>query len=95
VEKYAARAVKQEIGRVLWEVWDPIGVNTYPEARDEYDNYVNDIFMLLVGGSSDEAIGKHLLQIASETMGLAYPTLEHMMPAVQALRAIRIPTDAQ
>ena len=94
MEKYAARKVKQEISRILWEVWDPIGVNTYPQARDEYDSYVNEIFILLVDGASDEAISKRLLHIASETMGLSYPTLEHMMPTVTALRAISVLADA-
>ena len=95
MEKYAARKAKQEISRILWEVWDPIGVNKIPGARDEYDSYVNEVFILLDSGASDEQIGKHLLHIASETMGLSGPTLADMMPAVQALRAIQFATGTQ
>ena len=45
MEKYAARSVKQQIDRILWEVWDPIGVNKISPARDEYSGYVNKIQM--------------------------------------------------
>lgn len=96
VEKYAARKVKLEISRILWEIWDPIGVNTIPEARDEYDSYVNEVFIMLIGESSDdEKLGEHLLRIATVTMGLSGPTLERMMPTVQALRAIRVPAETE
>ena len=95
VEKYAARKVKLEISRILWEIWDPIGVNDIPAARDEYDSYVNDVFIMLIGESSDEELGKHLLGIATVTMGLSGPTLERMMSTVQALRAIPVPAETE
>jgi hypothetical protein len=63
MEKYAARAVKQDVDRILWEVWDPIGVNQYPDARDEYSSYVNGVFELLAGGASDDLIAQHLVAI--------------------------------
>jgi hypothetical protein len=56
MEKYAARRVKQEIDCVLWEVWNPIGVNRILNARGEYAMYVNSVFELLTSGASDEAI---------------------------------------
>ncbi len=87
MEKYAARAVKQEISKVLWEIWDPIGVNTWPEARDEYESYVNQVFVLIVNRASDEEIGLHLFHIASQAVGLSYATVDQMMPTVRALRA--------
>lgn len=30
----------QQIGDILCNDWDPIGVNDFEEARDEYDGYV-------------------------------------------------------
>jgi len=93
MEKYAARRVKQEIDRVLWEVWDPIGVNQFPNARDEYSGYVNGVFGLLTSGASDESIAEHLLRIATDKMELAGPTVAHMRPTVVALRAIKLPSD--
>jgi hypothetical protein len=79
---------KHKISQVLWSVWDPIGVNSHPQCRDEYDSYVDGVYELLVSGASDDEIAGHLLHIASETMGLAGPTLEHMRPTVQALRKV-------
>jgi hypothetical protein len=93
MEKYAARKVKQEIDRVLWQVWDPIGVNRTPNARGEYAMYVNSVFVLLNSGASDESIAEHLVRIATDRMGLAGPTIAHMHPTVAALRAIVLPPD--
>ena len=93
MEKYAARRVKQEIDRVLWEVWDPIGVNRIPNARGEYGMYVNGVFEVLKSGASDEFIAEHLLTIATDRMELAGPTMAHMRPTVAALRAISLPSN--
>jgi hypothetical protein len=83
-----SKQVLEEIGRVLWEVWDPIGVNRFPQARDEYDTYVFGVHRLLASQASDEEISKHLYFIASETMGLAGATVESMQPTVRELRKI-------
>lgn len=93
MEKYAARKVKQEIDRILWEVWDPIGVNQISPARDEYSMYVNGVFELLTSGASDDAIARHLLGIVSARMELSGSTIDHMRPTVAALRAISLPHD--
>lgn len=29
----------ERVRRVLWETWDPIGVNEHAEASTEYDSY--------------------------------------------------------
>jgi|SRR5271165_2779024 len=90
IEKYQARALKQQIDRILWEVWDPIGVNTIA-PRDEYSSYVNRIFELLVSGATDDEIATHLYGIAADRMGLSGATVEAMRPTVAALRTIEIP----
>jgi hypothetical protein len=92
MKKYAARAVKHNIDRILWEVWDPIGVNQMSEARDEYSRYVNDVFELLVNGASDNAIAQHLLEIAIKRMELTRATINQMRPTVVVLRAIDMPS---
>jgi hypothetical protein len=28
----------ERVRQVLWETWDPIGVNEHPEASSEYDS---------------------------------------------------------
>jgi hypothetical protein len=91
MEKYAARRVKQEIDRVLWEVWDPIGVNKFPDARGEYSGYVNGVFELLTPGASDEVITQHLIWITTDRMGLDSPGFS-VGQTVSALRAIPLPS---
>jgi len=76
----------------MWEVWDPIGVNQDPNARDEYSSYANGLFELLVNGVSDEAIAAHLLAIVVDRMALGGATVEQMRPTVEALREIRLPS---
>ena len=93
IEKYEARRIKQEIGLILWEVWDPIGVNSYPQARGEYGFYVNPVYIMLTDGSTDSRIALYLLTIATDRMGLSGPTLDDMVPTVKALRKIQIPKD--
>jgi hypothetical protein len=92
MEKYAARSVKQQIDRILWEVWDPIGVNKISPARDEYSGYVNGVFQLLTSGVSDEEIAQHLLTIVHDRMELKAATVAEMQPTVTALRAVSLPS---
>jgi hypothetical protein len=93
LSKYKARAVKQEIDRVLWEIWDPIGVRGMGGPSDEYQAYVNGVYELLASGASDNQLAEHLLSIVADRMGLSGATIEAMHPTVEALRAIRWPTD--
>lgn len=88
MEKYAARELKQRISKVLWLVWDPIGVNDDPAARDEYDLYVNTVFESLVGGDSDEVVANKLLDIVHNRMELRRATIADMGPTVKALREL-------
>ena len=90
IEKYEARRIKQEISQIVWEVWDPIGVNSSPEARDEYDSYVNPIYIILTNGSTDKEIASYLLEVVTEGMGLLGTKLEDMPPTIKALRNIQI-----
>lgn len=59
MEKYQARQVRAEICKVLWEQWDPIGVNDTPEASGEYDSYADGIYSLLLRGATDAEIAQH------------------------------------
>src|SRR5689334_16610819 len=94
LSKYSARSVKREISRVLWDVWDPIGVKQLGGPRDEYEDYVNDVYELLASGASDEAIARHLHHIVTDTMGMDSAEVRHMFPTVAALREIRLPTSS-
>jgi len=58
------------VSRVLWEVWDPIGINEFPEAQGEYDSYVPVIVRMLREGTTEDALVSHLLHIEVELMEL-------------------------
>ena len=50
--------------------WDPIGVSGIPEAADEYDNYVDAAYVMLMDHDAD-AITAYLIDIATCHMGLS------------------------
>lgn len=58
------------IDEILWNDWDPIGVNDIPEARDEYQSYIPAIFSLVIKEASEAEIAGKLYQIEVERMGL-------------------------
>ena len=60
----------EEIDRILWEVWDPIGVNDCEEARGEYHSYVPHIFHLVLGRKDAGRIAESLENTASLNMEL-------------------------
>ncbi|SEL09113.1 hypothetical protein [Parapedobacter koreensis] len=60
----------QKIDEILWTEWDPIGVNVYEEARDEYHSYVPQIFSLKIHGADAEVIASTLFKIETGRMGL-------------------------
>ncbi len=55
--------IAQKIDEILWFDWDPIGVNDYPEARDEYRSYVPEIYDLKILGADRALIAERLLKI--------------------------------
>lgn len=61
-----------EVDRILWEEWDPIGVNDEPAARDEYSSYVPDVVRLLRDEADAAQIARHLQTIeeVSITVGV-------------------------
>jgi len=59
------------IGEALHYVWDPIGVSGVPQARDEYDNYVPQVFALLRAGASESEVSAHLQSLSEDRMGLS------------------------
>lgn len=58
------------IDLVLWNDWDPIGVNEEIDARDEYYGYIPAINKLLIDNASLEEITQHLHKIEKDTMCL-------------------------
>lgn len=60
----------EAIDTILWENWDPIGVNDVEDARDEYTSYVPHLLKLKKDGADAVKIAKHLYQLATVSMGI-------------------------
>lgn len=58
------------IDEILWNDWDPIGVNDIA-PRDEYQSYTPTIFSLKINGTDAEAIAKKLHEIETVTIGVS------------------------
>ena len=68
------------IRNILMSEWDPIGVNDTPEAADEYDGYIGDIFELLAAHASSQEIAAYLQDVETERMGLVDAQGKPMLP---------------
>jgi hypothetical protein len=60
----------QAIDEILWKDWDPLCVNEFEEARDEYQSYTLEIIKLKVDNVDREIIAQKLNGIAISSMGL-------------------------
>lgn len=63
--------IYKRIDEILWEEWDPIGVNEYREARDEYSSYLHGVAELKSSNAGSEIIAHHLLSIEIDPIGLS------------------------
>ena len=55
----------------LWRDWDPIGVNGFSEATDEYDAYAPTITAMLLDGADAYKVLEHLKRLETDSMGLS------------------------
>jgi hypothetical protein len=61
----------QEVKEVLFQEWDPIGINSNPACSDEYDSYVNTIVRFIQAGADEYKIAEHLRNLRRVSMGLS------------------------
>ena len=64
------------IDKILWNDWDPIGINRVQGPRNEYDSYLSKVSDLKMTGAECETIAQYLFQIETVHMGLN-GNLEH------------------
>ena len=92
MSKETALGILSEIQRVLWEQWDPIGVNDEPRAFGEYNRYADSIYELLIRGASDDEIAQQLHTYETVNMELGQRTRERRneqrLAVVKELRAV-------
>jgi len=61
--------IYKKIDDILWFDWDPIGINDIA-PRDEYQSYVPEIFRMKKNGADRIEIGKKLLDLETNTIGM-------------------------
>lgn len=71
--KLAAEQTLNAVRRILWETWDPIGVNHHPNISDEYDSYAPAIVEMLARGCTALELERHLTKLRTRSMGLGPP----------------------
>ena len=60
----------EAVKEVLFQEWDPIGINSNPACSDEYDSYVSTIVRLLQAEADEYKIAEHLRNLQRVSMGL-------------------------
>jgi hypothetical protein len=77
----------EAIRAILWEDWDPIGVNDNPDISNEYDSYADQIYSMIARGDNTEELARHLSFISKELMGLGAND-QHSLAVARKLVAI-------
>jgi hypothetical protein len=82
------RDVQEKIRRILLDDWDPIGVKDVPEAQDEYDSYVGQVYRKIADSTCSFPIAQLLARIETERMGLGDRPPLTLEPVAQKLAAL-------
>lgn len=67
----AKQFLMEEIQKIFLKEWDPIGIQDIPEAQDEYDSYVSDIYKLIQSKRTESEVFDYLWGIETGHMGLS------------------------
>lgn len=71
-----AKELQDQVDKVLFYEWDPLGMATIDVMRDEYSRYVPWVVEIALECSSYQAIEEELVLIRKEWMGMEENT-EH------------------
>lgn len=61
----------EQIKDLFFIEWDPIGINEHEEARDEYDDYAFNVYVLIQQGTNTQEISEYLNFVQGELMGMS------------------------
>ena len=75
----------EDIKRLLWEEWDPIGVNAPDWPNDEYDSYAFRVFGMLNEGKGQPEIADYLRWVATDYIGVSVTGREDQIAGKAAL----------
>ncbi len=71
MQRDAARKFYRDVCQLLWEKWDPIGVNGLSNSTDEYDSYAGTLCRLLLEGRDEHSLMAYLQNVQRNSMGLS------------------------
>ena len=74
-------ALWPEISEYLFAHWDPIGVNNWTEASNEYERYARELARMLCNGKKFEDMVTYLVWVLEDQMEL--PCNDSMLRSVQ------------
>jgi len=78
----------KSIDEILWNDWDPIGVNDFGEdARDEYYGYLPEVYQLKINGATKTEIAKYLDLVVTNRMGMS-SNMEHSLNIAEKIVAL-------
>jgi hypothetical protein len=69
-EASSIKTFYKTIDEIIWLQWDPLGVNEFEEARDEYYSYLPQLLRLLLSEPSQKTVADYLFEIETKNMGL-------------------------
>lgn len=58
-----------QIDEILWQDWDPIGINYMEQIRDEYYGYIPQVLNLKIQGADKNKISDYLYKMETINMG--------------------------
>jgi hypothetical protein len=67
---HRAKSQQGAIRQVLLRDWDPIGVADVPQAQNEYDSYISQIYGMLIRREPRHKLVDFLWWVETEHMGL-------------------------
>ena len=88
IDPKKVKRLLKEVEAVLWEDWDPIGVNDTPEAKGEYDSYAGAVFTVAFKTRSALAVAEHLVSVEHSSMGYEKRNPEGLLPVAEKILKI-------
>lgn len=68
-----ASSGQHEVTLLLFTFWDPIGVNGYPEAWQEYRRYTEPVVRAVLAGLTSSELAGYLVKLAEKEMEIDAP----------------------
>jgi hypothetical protein len=67
--KIEHKELYKQIDEILWQDWDPIGINDEEKIRDEYYGYIPQVFSLKIQGADKNKIAEYLYEMETINIG--------------------------